>query len=317
MTEVINQPLVSIIVITYNSSKFVLETLESAKLQTYQNIELIVSDDCSTDDTVEICRKWIKENKERFVRTDLITVEKNTGISANLNRGCKASKGTFIKPIAGDDYMESELISIYSSYLLNNPEVSLVFCQSFLVDSESNIIGVYEKNIKNEEITFNNQFNGNMIYTPTILFTREIYEKVNGYDENLKIEDIDFYLKILYFRGVIHFIKQTMVSYRIHDLNISSNTELMLKEQSRTLHKYRNLASNYKANYLKFSKSILYSYKIRNKLNFFKTYKILRKGNKFIFLVFFDLRFWVVYFFKKPIKKLINHISASFTTSQK
>ena len=50
-----NNPLVSINVITYNSSKFVLETLESAKAQTYQNIELIVSDDCSTDNTVEIC----------------------------------------------------------------------------------------------------------------------------------------------------------------------------------------------------------------------------------------------------------------------
>ena len=59
-------PLVSIIVITYNSSKYVLETLESAKAQTYQNIELIVTDDCSNDNTVEICRKWIEENKERF-----------------------------------------------------------------------------------------------------------------------------------------------------------------------------------------------------------------------------------------------------------
>ncbi len=54
-------PLVSIIVCTYNSSKYVLETLESAKEQTYQNVELIVSDDCSTDNTVELCRKWIAE----------------------------------------------------------------------------------------------------------------------------------------------------------------------------------------------------------------------------------------------------------------
>jgi len=76
-------PLVSIIVITYNSSEYVIETLESAKAQTYQNIELIVSDDCSTDETLEICRDWMKKNQDRFVRSELITTEKNTGISGN------------------------------------------------------------------------------------------------------------------------------------------------------------------------------------------------------------------------------------------
>ena len=57
--EMNNQPLVSVPVITYNSAKFVLETLESIKAQTYQNIELVISDDCSTDNTVQICRDWV------------------------------------------------------------------------------------------------------------------------------------------------------------------------------------------------------------------------------------------------------------------
>ncbi|KAA6320476.1 putative glycosyltransferase EpsE, partial [termite gut metagenome] len=99
------QPLVSIVVITYNSSKYVLETLESAKVQTYQNIELIVSDDCSTDDTVDVCQNWLDENKERFVRTELLIVLKNTGVSANCNRGYKVAKGEWIKGVAGDDML--------------------------------------------------------------------------------------------------------------------------------------------------------------------------------------------------------------------
>lgn len=56
----IKNPLVSVIVITYNSSKYVLETLNSVAAQTYDNIELIISDDCSKDNTVEICRNWLK-----------------------------------------------------------------------------------------------------------------------------------------------------------------------------------------------------------------------------------------------------------------
>mgnify|MGYP000958323009 FL=1 len=71
----VNNPLVSIIVVTYNSSLFVRETLESAKRQSYNNIELIITDDASTDDTVKVCREWIANNKNRFVRVELKTVE--------------------------------------------------------------------------------------------------------------------------------------------------------------------------------------------------------------------------------------------------
>ena len=98
-------PLVSIIVITYNSSKYLIETLESAKAQTYQNIELIISDDASQDDTVEICEKWIAVNGEQFVRTELVTATMNTGIAPNCNRGVNASKGEWVKLIAGDDIL--------------------------------------------------------------------------------------------------------------------------------------------------------------------------------------------------------------------
>lgn len=86
-------PLVSIIVITYNSAKYVLETLESARAQTYQNIELIISDDGSQDDTIVICENWFLENRDRFYDTQLITVEHNSGIPANCIRGVRALHG--------------------------------------------------------------------------------------------------------------------------------------------------------------------------------------------------------------------------------
>lgn len=55
-------PLVTIAVVTYNSSQTILETLESVKEQTYKNIELIISDDCSSDNTTDICQKWLQKN---------------------------------------------------------------------------------------------------------------------------------------------------------------------------------------------------------------------------------------------------------------
>src|SRR5438309_3687253 len=95
-------PLVSVIVLTYNSAITVLETLESIKQQTFRNIELIITDDCSKDNTVEICSNWLNSNKGIFVRVIILEVDKNTGTSANCNRGLKASTGQWIKFIAGD-----------------------------------------------------------------------------------------------------------------------------------------------------------------------------------------------------------------------
>ncbi len=88
-----NKTLVSICVISYNSSEFVLETLESAKRQSYEYIELIISDDGSEDHTVELCDQWLKNNGACFHSTELITVPKNTGIPANCNRAVKSAKG--------------------------------------------------------------------------------------------------------------------------------------------------------------------------------------------------------------------------------
>ena len=111
-------PLVSIVVITYNSSKYILETLESCKAQTYRNIELIISDDCSTDDTIQICRGWLKANAERFSDVKVLELNKNTGVAGNLNRGVAASRGIWFKFVAGDDLLYSHCIS-YNMQLLD------------------------------------------------------------------------------------------------------------------------------------------------------------------------------------------------------
>ena len=144
------EPTVSIIVITYNSSKYVTETLESAKAQTYLNIELIISDDCSTDNTVEISEKWINENHSRFIKAQLIRAEKNTGIPANCNRGVKASSGKWIKIIAGDDILLENCIADNIQYILQNSYALVVLSkvQSFK-DSyqEKNIIAILPPSI--------------------------------------------------------------------------------------------------------------------------------------------------------------------------
>ena len=124
--SLVRTPLVSIIVISYNSSKYVLETLESAKAQTYQNLELIISDDCSTDNTVKLCDTWLKDNKSRFTKTKLITVEKNLGIPKNCNRALYTAEGDWTKLIAGDDILMPNCVKAVSYTHLTLPTSDLV-----------------------------------------------------------------------------------------------------------------------------------------------------------------------------------------------
>ena len=120
-------PLVSIVVIAYNSSKTITETLESVAAQTYSPLELIVCDDASTDDTAAIARTWIETNQSRFVRAEIIVAEKNGGIPANLNRGISAAQGVFMKSIAADDILLPDCIATNVRFMEEHPEAEVVF----------------------------------------------------------------------------------------------------------------------------------------------------------------------------------------------
>lgn len=122
-----NNPLISVVVITYNSSSTVVETLDSIYAQTYNKIELIISDDCSTDDTVQLCNDWIETHNERFMSAKILVSYANTGISANFNRAESACSAEWVKGIAGDDILLYDCIETMVEYINLNPACVCVF----------------------------------------------------------------------------------------------------------------------------------------------------------------------------------------------
>lgn len=219
-------PLVSIIVITYNSSKFVLETLESAKAQTYKNIELIVSDDCSTDDTVEKCRTWIEENKSNFIKTELITVEKNTGIPANCNRGVNIAKGEWVKLIAGDDMLLSTCIRDYIDFANENKNFK-IFLSRFMI-LENGIITKSKISNKIKKIadakSAHEQYKALLISyfgsSPSLFISRDVFKTVK-FDERFRyLEDYPFALNVTKSGFNFAFFNKETVLYRIHEKSV-------------------------------------------------------------------------------------------------
>lgn len=201
------KPLVSVTVLTYNSSKTILETLESVKRQEYPNIELIISDDASVDNTVDICKVWLSENGSNFIRTKLLTVNKNTGVPANENRAIKECRGSWLKGIAGDDILLDSCIADFVEYVKLNPEAKVVFskCRPFKITKGEK---VFLPEIPSEEqkryYTLSADLQRICHYYwklpfpgPVTFCKMELY-KTYSYDEKYDgMEDYPFYMQLL------------------------------------------------------------------------------------------------------------------------
>ncbi len=235
------EPLVSIIVITYNSARYVLETLESAKTQTYQNIELIISDDCSTDETIDICREWLNANKEKFVKAELITSGKNTGISANCNRGFNSAHGLWIKLIAGDDILTNNSLELLVKHINSRWDSKVYFlfgaCRKIIGDQVNKDIETPPSQFK--EMDAHGQFmylirEGNVMHGPTSFINRNALQKIGGFDERIKYsEDWPLWIKATDNGSKLFFINDVVAYYRVHDLGIYSKTLINNKYDAR------------------------------------------------------------------------------------
>lgn len=222
------EKLISIIVITYNSRATILDTLDSINRQSYRNIELVISDDHSTDGTVEICNQWIAQHTSRFSYVRLLSIDCNTGVSANCNRGVKAVslEAEWIKLIAGDDMLMPDCIENYIDFIDNHSDARVVFSDiiSFMNDIKSGFIKSKPSRVQCKlgvssleyQLLYFKYF-GQFTLSPTLFFHRSISEKVI-FDERVPmVEDVAFNYNLLKNGIRIFYMPMNTVYYRIGD----------------------------------------------------------------------------------------------------
>lgn len=222
-------PLVSIVVITYNSSKYVLETLDSIKLQTYQNIELIVSDDCSTDNTVELCTDWLEKNRGQFHNVELITSKINTGISANCNRGMKRCIGEWVMLIAGDDMYTNDAVMKFVEYVTIHVQSKIVLSWCFSFNNNVNEVKIKELHIlgENSKQQLLSMLRRDIDLAGCAMFmNKNVLHDIGYYDERFPMfEDYPFIIKCLNFGINISIIQFPLKKYRENSItSVSSNS---------------------------------------------------------------------------------------------
>jgi glycosyltransferase involved in cell wall biosynthesis len=271
----LTNPLISVIVLTFNSSNFVIETMESIKHQTYKNIELIISDDGSRDNTIAIVEEWLKDNKGFFVRCIVSTSTYNTGIPRNCNRGIVLASGDWIKIIAGDDCLFSYTLAAYIKFAGNNPEVNIIhsdvaqYRSSFAEENRLHDTLARNFRINREGITPDEQFQillrVNRIWAPTVMIKSSTLQAVGLFDESHFLwEDRPMWLKMTRAGIKLQYLDILGVKYRTYKDSVSrKKTNRIFSKHLVEVHK--GLLENY-FRYLPFKEKLLKVFLARHML---------------------------------------------------
>ena len=226
-----NIDIISAVVLTYNASDTVIRTLDSIAAQTWKEIELIITDDHSSDNTVEIVKDWIYKNETRFLDVRLIESPVNTGVSGNCNRGIKVAKGYYIYRIAGDDELLPYTFSEEIQFLRNNKK-RIAFARVEVCGTDKVLKKTVEDFCENSyriisgshELHMNRVMESSFVCGPSQgLAEKSLYEELGYLDENYPaMEDYPFIYKLIKSGFDMPFINKVMAKYYLTDKSSST-----------------------------------------------------------------------------------------------
>jgi glycosyltransferase involved in cell wall biosynthesis len=174
-------PKVSVIVTAHNYAEYIEEALDSVLDQTFDDFELVVVDDGSTDETPEILREYSYEYPDT-VR--IVTLE-GIGLAGACNRGIEAAEGEYIIRLDADDYFDENILTIESSYLDANLGVDLVYPDYYTVDKQGEIIDHVRLPKVGEEVKLLDR----SPLAAGAMYRNEAWKAIGGYNESLRYQE--------------------------------------------------------------------------------------------------------------------------------
>ena len=187
----INNETVSVIMAVYNCEKTVGEAIESILNQTYQDIQLIICDDCSVDNTAEIVQRYADANPEKIV---FICNKKNMKLPFSLNHCLEHATGKYIARMDGDDYSYPTRIETQVNYLKEHSDIDLVGTAMEIFNGKE-ATGIVKKAKRPERIDF---IKTNVFSHATILTYKYVYDELGGYsllERAVRVEDYDLWIR--------------------------------------------------------------------------------------------------------------------------
>lgn len=231
------QPLVSIVIPCYNHENFVQDCIQSVIDQTYENIELIIIDDGSSDGSVAKIQEMMHLCEKRFKKIEF-RYRLNKGLSSTLNEAIDWCQGAYYSAIASDDMIVENKIEIQVNYLNDNLNCVAVFGGILDIDTQGVQLGSRIRKISSYK--FDQIFMlEHELPAPTQMIRLEALKKVDGYNSDIEIEDWYMWLKLAEY-GELNYLPIAFAKYRSHDNNTSKQVEKMYIGRKQVLSLYKN-----------------------------------------------------------------------------
>ena len=222
-------PLVSIICLAFNHEKFVVETLNSVVEQNYQPIELIIVDDCSTDNTKLVINNWLLSHPE----IQFIVNEVNRGNTKSFNNALKFAKGEYIIDLAADDLIVPNGIELQINAFQNSKykNIGVVYGNAEIINEDGSFNSYYfpvdaDGKVISKRVTGNIYSSvlstGDSICSVSALFKKSVFDFLEGYDETLDYEDLDSWIRASR-EYEFDFIDEVLVKKRTVTNSLGSN----------------------------------------------------------------------------------------------
>lgn len=215
-------PLVSIVLPSYNGEKYIRQSIESILAQSYENWELIIVDDCSTDDTPKIGREYCrKDSRIKYMRN-----KTNLKLPASLNAGFDAATGAYLTWTSDDNAFKPCAIEIMLSELEKNDNLGLVYCDYDFIDQDGRYISS-STSIKSP--LFISCYN---VVGACFMYPAHIRDEIGPYATDLfLVEDYDYWLRIARNNKIKH-LPENLYLYRTHPGSLTSTRQHDIRERA-------------------------------------------------------------------------------------
>lgn len=224
-------PKVSILIISYNQIDFIEEAIQGALSQDYPNLEIIISDDASTDGTAEVIERY-RDLHPGLIKTSINKI--NLGITGNSNCGLDLCTGDFIAFSYGDDILLPNKIALQIEWFLKDGQ--RVLCGHCVeVFGENKVIGLSPKRLRHGSGAFRMIVDGNLFSATSIMVRASAIPK-HGFEPSIKyVTDYIMWIEVLQNGGSYGFIDGVFARYRSHSNNITKKQHLVLEDVRKTL----------------------------------------------------------------------------------
>lgn len=255
-------PTVSVVIPNYNSFQFIEKTIESVLQQSFQDFEILVIDDGSTDNSKDIIERYSKQDS----RIKLFS-QANQGVSVARNHGIQKASGEFIALLDCDDIWLADKLAAHVKHLQANPNLGLSFARVEFMNFDSKPSGTYSKsrlrNLKPQYL-----YEENHVITPSnAVIRRTALEQIGGFDKDLSYyADIELFLRVLCQGWKVEGLSQVLVYYRLTSGGMSAQLYRMEEEWERFSKKVQIYAPDLVKQYYSQSKAMCLRYLARKTL---------------------------------------------------